>query len=277
MYENIKFLGVIGKNIGYSMSPYIHNYFISKNNLKNIYNIFDISEHNLKSFLDIFWELGALGFNITTPYKEIIAKLIGKNSSINTLYRGEKYWLGMSSDGPGFVKSIERIDRTIYQFDNIIILGSGGVVSAIIQYFVKLKLNNLKNIFIFRRNKDRDYKFNEFSKNLPINFKNFDDLNSFIKPFKKSKNTMILQATNAGGNILDNHMSIIDNFNGVFIDLIYKNESNLYHQAVKKVITAQNGYSMLIEQARISQRYWWNDTLEYNDFKDYLLKNHAQL
>ena len=66
----MKTYGLLGKNIGYSLSPYIHNAAFRRLNLKAEYKIFDTPEDKLDGFFSKLKKGDIAGCNVTIPYKE---------------------------------------------------------------------------------------------------------------------------------------------------------------------------------------------------------------
>ena len=66
-------LGIVGKDIAYSLSPYIHSSFGKEADIQLTYDIFDLDAGPLE-FIEKFFEEGGTGLNITKPFKEIVAE-----------------------------------------------------------------------------------------------------------------------------------------------------------------------------------------------------------
>ena len=66
-------LGIVGKDIAYSLSPYIHLSFGKEADIQLTYDIFDLDTSPLE-FIEKFFEEGGTGLNITKPFKEIVAE-----------------------------------------------------------------------------------------------------------------------------------------------------------------------------------------------------------
>lgn len=89
--------GLVGRNIGYSLSPSIHNHVFSLYGMNSIYGLFDLPDNRFDSGISALLSYSA-GFNITVPYKE---KVIGhlqdlspeaeKTGSVNLVHRGSGY------------------------------------------------------------------------------------------------------------------------------------------------------------------------------------------
>lgn len=72
-----KIFGVIGKDIKYTLSPYIHNFSFNLLGINAVYLVFDLSEEKFNKAINSLLEI-AEGLNVTIPYKEkVIAHLNG--------------------------------------------------------------------------------------------------------------------------------------------------------------------------------------------------------
>ncbi|MBF0440885.1 MAG: hypothetical protein HQK54_03175 [Oligoflexales bacterium] len=281
---NTRLLGIIGRGIGYTLSPLIHNTasIILGNNC--VYLPYDISETWIKPFLDCFWELGGIGLNVTKPYKEIITKYSvgnGSLSSINTLYRGVKGWESSSTDGPGFINGLKRLQFEFSDFGKIIFLGNGGAALGLLEHFVSLE-GKRKQITILRKKREKDVvfkKITESSEAFEIKFGSLDPhfLNSELRD--SSDTILLIQATSAPleGQFLSDYANALCKFNGAFIDLVYGTPSLLLPRSRELGIACQDGLPMLVEQARLSESFWWGECAPYEDLlhvvEDHLKKN----
>ncbi len=135
--------GLIGRGISYSLSPAMHNKALDKLGIDAVYLLFDLERENLSDFLRIMIDVGALGFNVTIPYKEAIMELIDNIDqdaagarAVNTLTLINDSWYGYNTDIYGIEKSFEKanVDLT----NKIVgIFGTGGASKAAIYSILK--------------------------------------------------------------------------------------------------------------------------------------------
>jgi shikimate dehydrogenase len=269
-----KLLGLIGKNISYTQSPAIHNFSAKYLGLNTVYLPFDLPPSAVEKFLDVFWNLGGIGLNITTPHKELVSTLTKNSdlSSVNTLYRGEKSWVSTSTDIEGLALGISHLGVDLHAFTRIVVLGNGGVVSALVDYLSK-RFKSTPEVFILRRNLLRDENFRKpLAKGFKIDFLDFDP-GAFARLVQgASGETLVLQATNAPqqGDRLEAFAPHLQRFNGVLVDLNYKQTSALLDKARMRGIPCQDGLPMLVEQARASQMLWWQKAAPYKAIIEHL-------
>jgi shikimate dehydrogenase len=271
-----KLMGLIGENISFSLSPHIHNYAATQLSVNIAYLAFNLKHENLAPFLDLMWEIGALGFNVTMPHKEAVAKLIDsdKLNSINTIYRSEKGWQAASTDGIGFERSLHVVGYDgLDDFENIIIMGNGGAAFALLSHLQERSssLSKLKNICLLRRNSSKDAAF--------IKICNQFDIGPVILDFEPrtlecidfgTATTLFIQASSAPqrGDDLARFAEVLPHFTGAYVDLTYGKPLPLLKKAKALGIPAMDGRPMLIEQARASQEIWWGKTISYEEIRD---------
>lgn len=236
------------------------------------YKLFPLKEEELAPFLDVFYEKGGLGLNITHPYKKSIARLLrSEHFYVNTLYRGTHGWLATNTDGIGFIQSLGHHQIDLNKIEKIVILGNGGASYALCEAI----LNNFMHIKIdlLRRNEQI------WENDLSLNFKNFKTISLSINHLECSLNLnndstkiLLIQATSAPlhGNSFAEYLPTLETFQGFFIDLNYQVCSDLYQMAKKKGLKTLDGLPMLIGQALEAQFFWWGEKYNYQSIWNYL-------
>ncbi len=266
MLTNPRLLGLLGYNTSYSLSPKLHNKTIQKLRLDCAYVSFDLSENKLSAFLEHMWEVNALGFNVTQPYKKIVANLLSLPQPVNTIYRGKTFWEGTSTDSQGFTAALERSQKKISDFEHIIFLGAGAVTENI--YSEIFKTEKFVGSVTFLARQKPTFIHHNNSNWLALTLENFEK----VLQLQDTKASLLIQATSA--TLVGDNFSWLSesfkSFQGAFFDLNYKNLSQLYFDAISRDLLTFDGESMLIEQARAAQKIWWNETLPYDEIKSFL-------
>lgn len=115
--------GLVGKNIGFSFSPYIHSCFGYD------YRICDMAEEELEGF---FAERDFCGVNVTIPYKTAVVKYMDelddtakKCGCVNTVHNDNGRLIGYNTDYAGLERALDRADIEL-KGKRIVICGSGG-------------------------------------------------------------------------------------------------------------------------------------------------------
>lgn len=264
-----RLMGLIGENIGYTLSPALHNTTLIRLGINAAYLPLAMPASQVRPFLDVAWHLGALGFNVTTPHKEVAAQFVpladGTHaSSVNTLYRGGDGWLAASTDGLGFAAGLQHIGRDLASFNHLVFMGAGGAVLAIVGYLAaNLAGRPAPRLTVLRRGAGKD----EMLRALwPHQGKLFID---HLEPLALASaltgleaDALLIQATSAPhqGDDLAAFVPALAFYRGVVVDLVYGRPSALYRAAVAKGLLTQDGEPMLIEQARAAQHLWWGQS-----------------
>lgn len=262
-----KLMGVIGESIAYTMSPRLHNRAADVLHVNATYLPLSLPKTQVAPFLKAAWHLGAVGFNVTQPYKELVANLVPTRglTSVNTLYRGPRGWRAASTDAEGFARGLTRMGREFDSFDRVVVLGSGGATLAILAHVVSLS-GGPREVVVLRRDKTRDRLLKKaagkrLTKVAALGPK---DLARELKG--RGQETLLVQATSAPhrGDDLKRLVPGLDGYQGAVCDLVYGKPSALYFTAVARDLPAQDGEAMLIEQARLSQELWWRRSAPYD-------------
>jgi shikimate dehydrogenase len=110
-----RFLGLVGKPIGHTLSPRIQNHAIAKVGENLVYLPFEVEPGDLAGFLALFPRIGGAGLNVTTPYKADVAKQVRAGDSevvltgvVNTVVYREGRMIGYATDGRGFAAWMKR-------------------------------------------------------------------------------------------------------------------------------------------------------------------------
>ena len=232
-------LGVLGKDIGYSLSPKIHQEFAKQFNYSVEYSIYDIDKDPLHFIRDFFAKDG-FGLNITKPYKHrVAAELSSELKSINCVY--EKGLKVSSTDGVGLLNDMQSKNIN-YENMDILVYGLGGAAHSILE-----TIKTRKKIYVDNRTE---------KKSLDIINKN-----NILQKYKGERVDLIINCASS----LDlnttkkfEHFSV--NQDGFIYDINYENDTNLSLEAFSfsKKINFHNGIGMLVEQAAECFRLWFD-------------------
>jgi shikimate dehydrogenase len=130
---------VFGNPIGHSKSPRIHALFAEQTGIEHQYGVVLAPDETFEETLTSFFADGAVGANITAPFKERAyakcdeltdrASLAGAVNTIKQLADGRL--LGDNTDGIGLLSDLER-QHLIRPTDCILLVGAGGAARGVI-------------------------------------------------------------------------------------------------------------------------------------------------
>lgn len=247
--------GLLGKKLGYSFSPIIHNIILKELNINGLYCLFEVEEDKLNLAFEGFKILKIKGINVTIPYKIKTMELVDELSleaknigSINTIKFMEGYSIGYNTDYFGFISSLSKYNIDVKN-KIVYVLGTGGASRAVIQ---ALKDLNSKKIIAVTRNKNR--------KDLNVKLIDYYELS------KEEYGDILINCTPLGMypnvDISPINKDVIANFNVVY-DLIYNPKETILMKLAKQFnIPSYNGMAMLVYQAIKAQEIWHEINLD---------------
>lgn len=270
-----KLIGLLGHGTSYTLSPAMHNHAAKILHKDLVYVNFDLKTDYVKQFLEIFWQLGGAGLNVTVPHKSLTASLVKTDglTAVNTLVRGEYGWTGYSTDGEGFIHGLSRAKASIQDFDAVIMLGSGGSAQSILGAIAQATTEKPPITIIHRRSRNHDSQIHEAVCKAPVQMLTFRELTpeafadtlANLHGIKK----LVIQATSApkNGDRLQQYSSAIKLLSSedLLVDIIYDQPSEIYFEAIRLGLNCLDGMPMLVEQARLSQFLWWKKSASYDD------------
>ena len=132
-----KVVGVWGYPVGHSRSPVMHNAAIEALGLNWAYVPFEVAPETIKAAVEAIRALGLVGVNVTVPLKELVLPYLDEIDadaawvgSVNTICNVGGKLVGYSTDGAGFLRSLEEVGQAV---DNrrVYLLGAGGSARAV--------------------------------------------------------------------------------------------------------------------------------------------------
>ena len=262
-----KLVGLIGNPVAHSLSPLIHNFSFSQLGIDAVYIPFelrDVNTEGLRSFLSLMTNSNFVGFNVTLPYKELVADVCSADTpSVNTVSRSKSgSWTACSSDGVGFLRAVERASINLTDYRQVVCIGNGGAAFSAVESWAKIDPTMTFHILSRTR---RDELWCQRLEGCDLRFADLGP-RSLQRALAESAPTLLLQASSAPlhGDNLDELAENLPNFEGSFLDMVYGHPSALYSAALAAGVAAQDGKSMLIEQARVSQEVWFGQSLDFD-------------
>jgi shikimate dehydrogenase len=163
--------GIVGRDIGYSLSPVIFNTLFRAEGRNDCYKLFDLKEESLDAFMQAVAALEVDGFNVTVPFKgEIIPylkrldKIAAETGSVNLVIRRRKDLVGYNTDYFGIADTIERKLKVDVVGKRVALVGSGGSARTVYYYLVRKRA---AQIFVYHRSSASKQRFSAFVESLP--------------------------------------------------------------------------------------------------------------
>lgn len=151
---------LLGSPCAHSVSPMMHNASFEALGLDYRYLAFDVNEETLPTAVAGLKVLGARGFNLTMPDKNLMVSLCDELSTaariigaVNTVVNEDGRLIGHNTDGIGYMQSVKDAGYDIIG-KKMTLLGAGGAATAIL---VQAALDGLKEISVFVRPTSRFY------------------------------------------------------------------------------------------------------------------------
>jgi shikimate dehydrogenase len=148
-------VGLIGADIGPSLSPALHEAEARKLGLRYSYERIDISRFGLApervgELLALARKLGFRGVNVTHPCKRLVVDHVDELSpnaaalgAVNTVVFDQKRSAGYNTDWPGFQESFARGLPDVALGD-VVLLGAGGAGAAVAHAALSLGVARLR-------------------------------------------------------------------------------------------------------------------------------------
>ena len=244
---------VVGNPVEHSLSPKLHNYWLSSNKIEAIYGKLQAYDDDLKELCNSIKNGQINGLNITVPFKKKIIPHLDvlsghalRTQSVNTVCLNNGNVTGYNTDIDGFELSLKKLDYDVRN-KKVMILGAGGVVPSIIY---ALKKMNVPQIYLSNRTKEK----------AQILKKLFDGLEvidwGILPDFD-----IIINATSLG--LKENDKFEIDFLkagnNKLFFDVIYNPFNTDFSKAGNKPGNIiENGLNMFLFQAQKAFSIWHN-------------------
>ncbi|MBY0280940.1 MAG: shikimate dehydrogenase [Alphaproteobacteria bacterium] len=150
-------LGLVGRGIAHSLSPFIHNYWLKKYQLPGSYGLYPLETISKESLL----ASGLEGVNITMPFKKDVVSflnekdsLVQKIKAVNTILIKSESLKGTNTDATGFKRAL----KPYLPLKSAVILGDGG---AALSSIWALSESGVQDIRVVVRNESTD--FDDFS------------------------------------------------------------------------------------------------------------------
>jgi shikimate dehydrogenase len=281
--SSTKIIALVGEPVKHSLSPKIQNYFISEYSKDAVYLAFEFKHKDLKEAFNGAKKLGFIGLNITMPYKEDVFKLVDKPDrassiikSVNTVKfdRWHGISTGFNTDVGGFLRSLDK-KKFEWTGSQCLVIGAGGAARSTIYGILQKRI---KKVFVYNRTREKitdiisDFKSIGSEKIEALT--SINDINSEIEYID-----LIVNCTPLGMDT-GSHKDMLPvpdswNLKGKFIfDMVYKPiETGFLKKAEKEGATVISGIDLLINQAALSFKIWFDILPRTDNIKKMILND----
>ena len=246
---------VIGNPIEHSLSPKLHNYWLSRYKVGGNYEKKLLTEDKVGEFIKLDQKIS--GINVTVPFKKTVinycselTELASASQSVNTITLSNDKIIGDNTDVYGFEQSLRDLNfnglnKTAH------IIGAGGVVSSVVIALNKL---GVQNIVISNRTKN---KAEALAKEYNLVVSDWGKIIDF---------DIIINCTSIGLKKSDSLDLDFPNVKDkIFYDIIYKPKTKFLFDAEKSGNKIIDGKMMFLYQAQKSFEIWHGIKPEIND------------
>ncbi|GAB4497065.1 MAG: shikimate dehydrogenase [Anaerolineales bacterium] len=252
--------GLTGFPLTHSRSPELHAEFLRAAGLTGAYRLYPAQADELPALLARLRTGELHGLNVTIPHKQAVIALLdeltptaGAMGAVNTVYRRGDKLIGENTDAPGFWDSLPESVRA--HTGSALILGAGGSARAVVY---ALAARGWQVSITARRAAQAENLCAAMQPHLPISLRVLD---WELRAAPLDLPDLLVNCTPLG---MYPHPQECPLPEGATLpktahvyDLIYNpEETRLLARAKAQGLTYQNGWRMLVEQARRAFNQW---------------------
>ena len=267
-------LCLLGSPVAHSVSPEMHNEACSQLGLDYTYLAFDVPEEKMPQAVEGLRTMGARGWNITMPGKNIMCKLADKVSpaseisgACNTIVNA------YTTDGVGFMRAVAENGVDIIG-KKMTLLGAGGAATAILVQaaldgVAEINVFNVKDAF-YPRAEEIVKKLNERT-GCKVTLHDYSDPEILRQSIADS--AILVNGTSVGMAPKTDNTIITDTtmfHKDLFVfDVIYNPQENrLLREARAAGCKTSNGMYMLLYQGAASFELWTGQQMPVEIIKE---------
>jgi shikimate dehydrogenase len=257
---NARLAGVMAWPVGHSLSPRLHNHWLSTMDIDGAYVPLPVRPEDVDQAIAMAGRMGFRGLNVTVPHKEAALKAVDTTDDLATrigavntiIYDEDGRSHGTNTDGFGFIENI-RQKYAGWDFTDgpAVVLGAGGAARAIV---VALMDEGVPEILICNRTTERaDRLVRELTG--PLKSVSWDDRDGALADASLLVNTTTLGMT--GKDQLEISLDALPEYACV-TDIVYAPlETRLLRAAYHRGNPTVDGIGMLLHQARPGFEAWF--------------------
>ena len=281
-----RFVGILGKPLEHSFSPFIHNRAFALLDMNWIYLPFLLKHANeMKTALEGLKMVGCRGLNVTAPYKETVIPLLDEVSdtvltlgAVNTIVfvaeDGNIRLRGENTDIQGFSNAIKEDGFDLTEARLPIVVGAGGAARAVIGALIQ---SSCPSMVLMNRSAERAEVLRKHFEKYDIDIRYAGD----NLAMQAQRSNLLINTTplgtfpNVNGSIWADNQDIPTHL--VVYDLVYNpQETKLLQQAKRSGARAMGGLGMLVHQAALSFEFWTGEKMAYKEIRNELEQKNVE-
>ncbi len=263
----MKLFGIIGKPLGHSLSPKLHNWAFAELRQHAFFEAWPIDSAHLEDFITAMHTLRIRGLCVTIPHKQAIIPFLDEVSpraksigAVNTLYwQGDKL-CGENTDVDGFKLPLMGRKKA----KKALVFGAGGAARAVI---VGLQELGVDEIYISNRDNEKATKLaHEFAVQ-NLEWEAWDGLEA---EWLINTTPLGMKGAYEGQSpyvFKEGHKDILA------YDIVYNPlKTKFLHDAEIAGCSIQDGLDMFVGQALSQMQLWMGKAVEPDSAREFLLK-----
>jgi shikimate dehydrogenase len=243
-------LGIAGSPIEHSLTPQLHEAALATAGLEGTSRRVELGAKD-KAKLNKVMRKEFDGLSITMPLKAFgveicdeLDEVATRTGSVNSLLMRDGKLLGASTDGDGFVNALRGQFDASVEGAHVVVLGSGGAASAIIDGLVR---HDVATVAVHGRN---EAKIEE----LVARYKNVHDFSLTYRPVD-----VIVNTTPVTGRADEAAVMQGVSADTIAIDITYEPRMSPWRALYERSgCQTANGLGMLAYQAALQLQWWWD-------------------
>ena len=274
--------GLVGNPVAHSLSPFIMNRAFMQIGIDAIYIGVGVGPELLPATMNGLSSLGAMGINITYPFKEealyhldIVASDADLVQAVNTLVFYDDEIHGYNTDAPGTATALEVFTDVPIEQSSVFIYGGGG--SARAAAYGLLERGCQRVTFAMRSHKKAEMVIERFNYAFPeqdVTYVVLDDDNHATRRREAFKGAgVVINATPVGmagvaeGSLIEDKSWI--HRDQCFFDFVYHPRHTPFLETARaRGARTLGGLALLVSQAAESFRLWTDQTFDVKEMAE---------
>lgn len=258
--------GLLGQNVGYSMSPEIFRAIGVLTGLEITFETIDIAPGELEGFIDSMKERGITGLAVTIPHKESIMRFLKRYGevadrvrAVNSVHLSQGELVGYNTDWHGVAYALAPYREQI-EGGEALLIGTGGAARAAV-YAICADMR-VKRVTVAGRTPAKIDRVRQLCDSLGVPTRVIGE----SKGDEVERYSLAINCTPLGGWHQPHEASLPETVAwrnvGIYFDLNYNKDNINIRDAESQNVVAVDGRGMLVAQAAKSFQLWTGRTVE---------------